>query len=497
MKRFAAMVGVTALTGLALVGCSSDSGESGDAQTLTVTAFEEATWGEQLRFAADQYESEHPDVKIDLQFQPYEGYAELMQTQIVGGTATDIVQLEPPLLRTLSSSGQLADLDEALEGESEYGDGGTWAETFNPNTIDQYRNGAGVAHLVPWNQVWVAMFYNEDAYAAAGVSAPPATWNEWLDVNQQLADDGQKPYFVALKNNDAQTWWMITPMIEAMLRPQTEEINIKDADEFAFDPADFESTAGQTYTADELYVAFQKGIIDPAKSPGYRAAIETMLELQPYINEDASTVTNENDFVTTQFINGVSSQVMNGSFGFRFIDSELEKLPEPFTYAVTKTPTVTEDNFEGLTAGGMNPLAGVRNGWAVPSSNDDPDLAVDFLQYLTSADLVSKLYTEEAGELPPSDPSTVQNVEYPAQYPEVDIKQEFAEIPLYGFGGPPTFDSKDFDEFIVQWAQLWDGDLTVDEFLQVRSESNGSALERNLKALADQVDQGFIDRELE
>lgn len=496
MKRTVGIAVATLLITATVAGCSPSSDE--ESARLTITAFEEATWGDQMRFAVSKYESAHPDVTIDLQFQPYEGYSELLQTQIVGGTAADIVQLEPPLLRSLASTGQLTDLDEMLGEPSAYSDGGSWADTFNPNTIDQYRDGAGAASLVPWSQVWVGLFNNESAYEAAGVAEAPATWDEWIDVTEALLDDGQQPLYVALKNNEAQTWWMITPMIEAMLRPQTEEINVKDADDFSYSSDDFSSTAGQTYTADELFVAFEKGIIDPAKSPAYRAAIETMLELKPALNADAATATNENDFVTTQFINGVSSQVMNGSFGFRFIDAELAKLgtEDAFSYSVTRTPTVTKDNFDGLTEGGMNPLSGVRNGWAIPASTENSELAVDFLQFLTSKELVSQLYTTEAGEVPPSDPSTVVGVEYPAEYPEISFAQEFAEIPLYGFGGPPTFDNKDFDEFVTQWAGLWDGSLTVDVFLDARSKSNREALERNLTAFADQVDQDFIDSEL-
>ncbi len=61
---------------------------------------------------------------------------------------------------------------------------------------------------------------------------------------------------------------------------------------------------------------------------------------------------------------------------------------------------------------------------------------------------------------------------------------------------PPTFDSKDFDEFIAQWQGLWGGTASVEQFLAERSKSNLAALERNLKTASATVDQAFIDREV-
>jgi len=485
------------------------SNESGTTRSLSgelrVVTFMEDEWGDQMRAAIADYNAAQPEVKIELESMPYANYAEALKAQMIGGISADLMLAEPAMVSAFEGADGILALDDYLNQPNPYSDSGkAWKDDFISPFLDTSRNAAGQAKLVPWSLVWVGMFYNKDAYAKAGIETPPVTWNEFLTVSEKLKNAGYLPFYTAIKNNDAQTWWMFQTMLNAMFRVKTEQINLRHADGWTYKFDDPDSNNGETYTVDELYVAFKKGLIDPAKSPEYRKAVELILQMKPYFNDNLLTA--DGSELLSKFISQNAVQKYDGTFSFPSTDSELAKLKDEgkadrvFQWDVVNFPTITTENYEGLTAGGLNPLSGLRNGWVISQKSDNRELALDFLQFLTSPGEVNKLYElkreSKDNSLQP-DASAIAGITYPAEAKKVDAALRYAEMPIYGFGLPPVFDTgKDFEEFHSQWQGLWSEALTVDEFLQKRSASNLAALERNLKQFQDQVDQAFIDSHL-
>lgn len=504
-NRMSKVLVVSLCSSLLVTACTKSSNPTSKSGELRVVTFMEEDWSDQLQVAITDYKSKHPNVNIKLESMPYQNYAEAVKVQMVGGIAADIVMAEPPMVSTFSSAGGIADLDAYLDKPNPYSKTNKpWKEDFVAPFLDSSRDGGGKAKIIPWSLVWVGMFYNQDAYSKAGIANAPKTWNEFLDTNKKLKDKGYTPMYVAIKNNEAQTWWMFQTMLNAMYRPKTEQINLRHKDGWKYDYKNPASVNGESYTVDELYVAFKKGILDPAKSPEYRKAVELMLQMKPYFNSNLLTA--DGPEIDPKFLTQVSAQKYSGTFGFAGMDSELAKLKKDgnndkvFKWEIANFPTITKDNFSGLTAGELNPLAGLRNGWVVSKKSKNQDLAVDFLQFMTSADETTKLYSVKRAKkdntLQP-DSSAVANISYAAEAKKVDAGMKFAEMPIFGFGLPPVFDTgKDFEDFHVQWQGLWSGSLTIDQFLEKRSVSSLAALERNLKANQDSIDQKFIDAQL-
>lgn len=465
----------------------------------------EGDWSEQLQAAIDDYKAVQPNVTVKLESMPYQNYAEAVKTQMMGGIAADIIMAEPPAVGVFSGVDGIMDLDPYLDLPNPYSKSNKpWKDDFIAPFVDSSRDAGGKAKILPWSLVWVGMFYNKDAYEKAGVAKVPTTWNEFLDANQKLKDNGYTPMYTAIKNNDAQTWWMFQTMLNAMYRPKTEQINLRHQEGWTYNYQNPDSINGESYTVDELYVAFKKGIIDPAKSPEYRKAVELILQMKPFFNDNL--ITTDGSEVDPKFLAQTSAQKYSGTFGFAGLENELAKFQKDgqedkvFKWEVTNFPTITTENFEGLTAGDLNPLAGLRNGWVVSSKTKNAKAAVDFLRFLTSSEEVSKIYGIKRekldGTLQP-DSSAIANVVYPTTAKKVDAGMKYAELPIYGFGLPPVFDTgRDFEDFNVQWQGLWSGALTIDQFLEKRSASDLAALERNLKLNVDQVDQAFIDEQL-
>ena len=158
---------------------------------------------------------------------------------------------------------------------------------------------------------------------------------------------------------------------------------------------------------------------------------------------------------------------------------------------------VTEAEFPALTMGPTNPLAMVRNGWAINAETENQALAIDFARFLTTAEGQNVMFAngaDDEGTWLIGQASAVTGVTYPPESGLVDEEVELIPtLSVYGFGMPPTYDAQDMDEWNKQFYAYWVGDMDLDTFLAQRSASNLAALERLLEVEAATVDQALID----
>ena len=71
-----------------------------------------------------------------------------------------------------------------------------WVDTMNPGGMSIYQVD-GVQYGVPYNFGLVGFWYNMDLFAEAGIDAPPATWEEFLDDVATLKEAGITPIALA------------------------------------------------------------------------------------------------------------------------------------------------------------------------------------------------------------------------------------------------------------------------------------------------------------
>jgi hypothetical protein len=124
------------------------------------------------------------------------------------------------------------------------------------------------------------------------------------------------------------------------------------------------------------------------------------------------------------------------------------------------------------------------------------DCAIDFLKFITSPQEADKLFQmtdPETGFRYITDISTVQGVAPMPGTEEMQPKQEWADMTAGGV----NYDQKDWDEFWVQWQQYLTDRISEEQFLAQRSKSNLEALERNLKVFEKDVDQAWIEEQLQ
>ena len=181
-KKYLTALALTGIVGISLsglTGCSSSSG-SGDVETIVFqNQFSDAESAEAEKLVT-QYEADHPDVQITLQRDNDGSYYDKLVTQISAGKGPDIVRLEPPKVSQYASSGFLAPVDEALGDDADY-----FANTLEAARLD------GKTYGVPQDVSTLALFYRKDLLTAAGIDAPPTTWDELKSDAVALTGDGK------------------------------------------------------------------------------------------------------------------------------------------------------------------------------------------------------------------------------------------------------------------------------------------------------------------
>lgn len=137
---------------------------------------------------ADDYMAEHPNVKIEITVLENEAFKTKLTTVMQSGEVPDVFQswgggamnqqIEAGLLKDIT-----ADLD---------ADGGAWRNSFAPGALAVYSLD-GKNYGVPWDMGMVGWWYNKALFEEAGISAPPATWTEFLDAVKKLKEAGITP----------------------------------------------------------------------------------------------------------------------------------------------------------------------------------------------------------------------------------------------------------------------------------------------------------------
>jgi raffinose/stachyose/melibiose transport system substrate-binding protein len=142
---------------------------------------------------ADEYMAEHPNVTIDIQVNENEAFKTKLTTLLQQG---DI----PDLFQTWGGGGLRQQVEAGLVKDIT-ADIASWRDTINAGALSMYEVD-GKNYGVPFDLGLVGFWYNTKDFEDAGITAPPATWDEFLATVQTLKDKGITP--IALAGKD--TW---------------------------------------------------------------------------------------------------------------------------------------------------------------------------------------------------------------------------------------------------------------------------------------------------
>lgn len=141
-----------------------------------------------LEALLEQFMAATPTVRVDYQAISSE-YNTKLQTDLAAGSAADVFTLDSLPTPDFVASNVLQPLDDYMA------QAGFKAEDFFPGLITAFQSG-GVTYGLPKDFSTLAMFYDPQAFEAAGVTTPPTTWDELRSTAQALLDQSGQPPIV-------------------------------------------------------------------------------------------------------------------------------------------------------------------------------------------------------------------------------------------------------------------------------------------------------------
>jgi raffinose/stachyose/melibiose transport system substrate-binding protein len=149
---------------------------------------------------ADDYMAAHPNVQVDITVLENEAFKTKLTTVMQSGDPPDIFQSwGGGTMNEYAEAGLLKDITADLAGG--------WGDTFSPGALGVYSY-QGKNYGVPRDMGMVGFWYNKDLFAQAGITAPPATWSEFLGAVTALKAAGITP--IGLGEGDkwpGAFWW--------------------------------------------------------------------------------------------------------------------------------------------------------------------------------------------------------------------------------------------------------------------------------------------------
>ncbi|MBE9001023.1 ABC transporter substrate-binding protein [Nostoc sp. LEGE 12447] len=130
-----------------------------------------------LRQVLQEFEVQHPTIKVKYEVIS-DQYMDVIKTRLVGEAAPDVFYLDALEAPFLMSQNVLEPLESYITPEFDLTD-------FEDTLLDSFKYQNHIYGL-PKDYSTLALFYNKKAFAAAGLSNPPTTWDELRNYSKQL-----------------------------------------------------------------------------------------------------------------------------------------------------------------------------------------------------------------------------------------------------------------------------------------------------------------------
>jgi multiple sugar transport system substrate-binding protein len=137
---------------------------------------------------AEDFNASQSDVVIESRLLAFDDLVNEALKAFATGQAPDIISLDNPDFALFSSRGAMLDITERVANSdvidtSVYYEGPLASATWD-----------GKLYGLPKATNTIALFYNKDMFAAAGIAEPPTTWDELLDAARKLNDPANNVY---------------------------------------------------------------------------------------------------------------------------------------------------------------------------------------------------------------------------------------------------------------------------------------------------------------
>lgn len=165
-------------------GGAAPNGDGKKAEQVTVefwTISLQPTFNDYFHNLIAEYEAQNPNVKIDWKDYPYDAVLNKLMTNIAGGEAPDVVNLNTELANQMGTKDALVDFNQELTPEQK--------AAYFPGIYSSTEMN-GKAFALPWYTALPVLFLNKDLVEKAGLDPnnPPATKEELNEWGRQIKE---------------------------------------------------------------------------------------------------------------------------------------------------------------------------------------------------------------------------------------------------------------------------------------------------------------------
>ncbi len=178
--RLLALVAMGSLLA-ATTACNSDSADPGGNVTIRFDWWGNPDRAEVTEKAVDLFEQKNPTIKVETSYAEFNAYFQKLVTQVAGGGAPDVFQMDYRYVREYADRNQLAPLD---SGQSRIDAAGITPQLLTGGTVN------GKLYGVPPTQNTQVFSYDFTLWQSSGATAPTDSW-KWADLQaaaQKISD---------------------------------------------------------------------------------------------------------------------------------------------------------------------------------------------------------------------------------------------------------------------------------------------------------------------
>lgn len=173
-------------------GSSSDSAAASDEDVIELTLSHNWVEGSNgngyIWQFIEEYEEEHPNVKITTQALGHDDYEVKIATGIAAGDVADIFEYKGGMLVNVARNNLAIPLNEVLEEDPE------WADSFRDGLFNDLTTADGEILGFPVEfAITTVLYYNEEILKEVGYDAPPEKWEDFLVLCDDLNAAGYTP----------------------------------------------------------------------------------------------------------------------------------------------------------------------------------------------------------------------------------------------------------------------------------------------------------------
>jgi len=184
LYRFTLLVVLVALA-VSLVGCGP-AADTGPKTVKVLTMQQAGPTPDEMNAIVAKFNQANPNIKVEIEYVSYDALHDKITTAMATNPpAYDVVLVDDIWYAEFAKNGYLWDVTSLVDAKTK---SSVFAAAWDITSV------GGKVYGMPWLLDEKYFFYNEKMLADAGISAPPATWEEMLTQAKTIKDKGLAEY---------------------------------------------------------------------------------------------------------------------------------------------------------------------------------------------------------------------------------------------------------------------------------------------------------------